>query len=262
MERKRIIRFIKKYIFACISCVYIFTFGLLSVKNRAFLTEICKHFGYHPKLFEPIIPQISLSDVVSEHAFIQLREVIARDGNVSILELLVLTKLIVQYHPIRLFEIGTFDGRTTLNMAANSSSEAKIYTLDLPRKQINSTRLNLDIDDKAYIDKEQSGSRYVNTDCESKIFPLYGDSAVFDFSPFYNSIDFIFLDGSHAHDYVINDSKLALKLLRNGKGIILWHDYDGWEGVTSALNELYKQHPAFASIRRIEGTSLVCLISD
>jgi hypothetical protein len=59
----------------------------------------------------------------------------------------------------------------------------------------------------------------------------------------------------------VNDSKLALKLLKNGKGIILWHDYDGWEGVTSALNELYEHHPAFVSIRHIEGTSLVCLIS-
>ena len=43
-------------------------------------------------------------------------------------------------------------------------------------------------------------------------------------------MDFIFVDGSHSYDYVLNDSRKALSLLRGGKGIILWHDYPGWTG--------------------------------
>jgi len=31
-----------------------------------------------------------------------------------------------------IFEIGTFDGRTTRNMAANVTKDGHVYTLDLP----------------------------------------------------------------------------------------------------------------------------------
>jgi hypothetical protein len=55
---------------------------------------------------------------------------------------------------------------------------------------------------------------------------------------------------------VRNDSRIALRLLREGRGIILWHDYESWYDVTRALNELYRT-PEGADLRRIQGTSLV-----
>ncbi len=73
-------------------------------------------------------------------------------------------------------------------------------------------------------------------------------------------IEFIFIDGSHSYEYLLNDSKQVLKLLRNGKGVMLWHDYDVWEGVTRALNKLYLQDRQFKGLKHIEGTSMVCLI--
>jgi len=45
-----------------------------------------------------------------------------------------------------------------------------------------------------------------------------------------------------------------MKLLRNGKGIIIWHDY-GWNEVVQALNEFYHEDTRFANLISIAGTS-------
>jgi hypothetical protein len=61
----------------------------------------------------------------------------------------------------------------------------------------------------------------------------------------------------------MNDSQIALKLLRDGRGVILWHDYgrpQWWPGVIRALDELQKKSKPFENLVHIEGTSLVCLI--
>jgi len=205
------------------------------------------------------IPQVEISDIVSEDFTIRIREQDVVDGNISVPELSVILKLIKLHNPIKLFEIGTFDGRTTLNMAINSSPKAIVYTLDLPRDKLDSTMLPIAQDDRKYIDKEESGTRFLGKKCNRKIVQLYGDSATFDFRPYFNTIDFIFIDGSHSYGYIMNDSKLAVKLLRNGKGTILWHDYDTphWECVTRALNRLYAKNRIFKNMKHIEGTSLV-----
>jgi hypothetical protein len=170
---------------------------------------------------EPVIPKVELSKIVPENATIQVRELIPEYANVSVLELVVINKLIRLHNLGKLFEIGTFDGRTTLNMASNSLDGARLYTLDLPKDELDHTKLPLDPRDKKPIDKDISGSRYLGTDCERKIIQIYGDSATFDFSAFFNAVDFVFIDGSHSYEYVLNDSRRALKLLRNGKGVIL-----------------------------------------
>lgn len=257
---KKAIGFIKRYFYAGASCLYLFTIGLFSTRNRILIASICQHFGYS-KSVRARVPEVELSEVLSDSAPIQLHMLSHVDGNVTLLELMVITNLIRQYKPKMLFEIGTFDGRTTLNMAANCSSGSRVYTLDLPKADLSSTGLTLDSGDAAYIDKEMSGARYLGTEYEGKITQLYGDSAKFDFSQWYGSIDFIFIDGSHAYDYVLNDTKEAFKLLNNkSQKVILWHDYDGaWAGVTKALNELYFTDRKFADLRHVKGTTLAYL---
>ena len=75
-------------------------------------------------------------------------------------------------------------------------------------------------------------------------------------------MDFIFVDGSHSYEYVLNDSDKARKLLRDGRGVIVWHDYGDWDGVTKALNELYSAGGDFKGVKHISGTPLACLIVD
>lgn len=268
---KRIVEFIIRYVYAAMCCLYLFTVGFIFAKNRSLISDICTHFGFGKKPdktvveapIEAIIPQIDLSEIIPESASIQILELVTVDGNISLLETIIIAKLIKHYNPSKLFEIGTFDGRTTLNMAANCSEQAKVYTLDLPKDKLYSTKLPIVPVEKKYIDKEISRLKYLGTDCEKKVVQLYGDSATFDFSPFFNMIDFMFIDGSHSYEYVLNDSKQALKMLKNGQGLILWHDYNTpfWQGVTRALNELYETSE-FRGLKHITGTSFVCLMVE
>ncbi|MDO9464983.1 MAG: class I SAM-dependent methyltransferase [bacterium] len=220
---------------------------------------ICKHFGYDPQYDVRIIPNVKLSDLILEDVLINICKERKVDGNVSLYELIVINSLIQSYNPSKLFEIGTFNGRTTCNMSANCSPESTVYTLDLPKDRINFTKLPIVNGEKIYIKKNVIGCRYLGTDYEKKIVQLFGDSATFDFSQFFNKIDFVFVDGSHSYEYVLNDSKKAIKLLRNRLGVILWHDYGVWEGVTRVLNFLYKTDRNFKDLKHIEGTSLAYL---
>ena len=72
-------------------------------------------------------------------------------------------------------------------------------------------------------------------------------------------MDFVFVDGSHAYEYVLKDSESALKMIKPG-GVILFHDYNtSWPGVTKALNELFTSNPRFKNLRHISQTSLAIL---
>jgi len=226
------------------------------------MSYICDYFGFGQKV-KATVPRIKQSDLVSDQESIQLRQSTVADGNVATEELAFIARLAKRRNPKTIFEIGTFNGRTTLNLAANSPEDTKVYTLDLPREKLESTKLPITLGDKKFIDKDNIGSKFIGTDCERKIIQLYGDSATFDFSPYYNTIDLVFVDGSHSYEYELNDSRKALKLLRNGKGVILWHDYGSptWPGVTKALDELFLLTSDFKGLKYIEGTSLVCLIA-
>ena len=100
------------------------------------------------------------------------------------------------------------------------------------------------------------GCRFANSPYRKKIVQLWGDSATFDFSPYYQKADLVFVDGSHTYEYVHNDSKVALALLRPETGLIVWHDYDwGYGGAAKALEELSRT-PEYSGLKHIEGTCL------
>jgi len=263
---KRIIFSGIRYIYALLSCFYLFFVGFLFPKNRGLIYQICAHFGLDIKIKKvpPIIPKAKLSEVIDVQLPVQVIEIEGVYGNTSLSELSIVNLFVKMSKPNSIFEIGTFDGRTTLNLAINSPPDAKVYTIDLPKDSAISTALPVTPRDKVCIHRNVTGARYRNKDEnvfpeKDKIIQLYGDTATFDFTPYFNKMDMIFIDGAHSYEYVLNDSKIALKLLKNGKGVIIWHDYDGWDGVTKALNELRSQNPEF-NFLHIEGTRLVCLM--
>jgi predicted O-methyltransferase YrrM len=179
-----------------------------------------------------------------------------KEGAVSHLELYLLSAITQHIRARKIFEIGTFQGLTSLHMALNSEAEARIFTLDLPQASISSTAFALSESDKKYADKSQSGEKFRGLDIEYKVEQLFGDSATFDFSPFYGEMDLIFIDGSHQYQYVKKDSENALRMLKEGKGVIVWHDYARQDGVTKALNELSSRELLYW----VKGTSLVVFI--
>lgn len=156
------------------------------------------------------------------------------------------------------FEIGTFNGRTALNLAANLPPSVRVFTLDLPPERVSTTRLRLDEADVQFAQKDTIGDLLHRYELANRTTQLIGDSASFDYSPYAGAMDMVFVDGSHSYDYVINDTQQALKMLRPG-GVVVWHDYGAWAGVTKALNERHAQDPRFESIRHIRGTTLAFL---
>jgi predicted O-methyltransferase YrrM len=236
---------------------YSFTVGMLSKKGRYIHSIIGEYYGF--AFLKPRLPVITWDSIIADQP-IQLTELEEEPGNLPVNELALIAGIILREKPQGIFEIGTFDGRTTINMALNSPEDCKVFTLDLPKEMASETRFKISARHLPLIEKDVSGERFLNKTAKEfpakkKITQLLGDSGKFDFSPYYNSMDFIFIDGSHDYDYVLNDSEIAFNLLRNGKGIILWHDYRVGMEVIKAINTFRKRHTRL-NIYHIENTNL------
>lgn len=255
---RRAARFSSVYWRAAAGSAYALTAGVRHQRHRSLLTEIARHFGYDHTAREARLPRVSVDDMVPRGLALDLRELDAVDGNVTVLELVVLAAAAARLHAANIFEIGTFDGRTAVNLAANAGDDAVVYTLDLPL-QGSATALEVDAGDRKYMQPSVSGVRIHRSEFAPYVRQLYGDSARFDFSPYAGAIDLCFVDGAHSREYVLNDSQRALEMTHPGS-IILWHDYGMWPGVTQALNELREQGDAFAGLRWVEGTTLAVLV--
>lgn len=204
-----------------------------------------------------IIKRVSPIDIFPNlyEQSIVLKRAILKGGNTSYEELFLLCAFCKYIDAKEIFEIGTFDGTTTLNLGINTSEKTKIFTLDLPKAMMNQTKFTINESDMIYINKNHSGSKFKGTLVEKRITQLFGDSAAFNFSNFFGNMDFIFVDGSHEYEYVKNDSEIAFKLLGE-KGIIAWHDYQIWDGVTKYLNELALKEQLY----HVKNTCLVLFI--
>ncbi len=227
----------------------------LSRKWRRFSRKLR---GKQDKLLQQItLPSITWRQSISRRC-VKIWEHDKANGNIRISELAILN-LIAQEasDDTNIFEIGTFDGRTSLNLAFSSPETCKIYTLDLKPEM--STEHVLASGERHMVEKEVSGVRiekYRRTQkhITNKIHQLFGDSAKFDFSPYYDSCSLVFIDGSHAYNYAMSDTREALKMVKKG-GVIIWHDYGIWSGVTKALEEIESSDKM--GLVNIKGTSLV-----
>ena len=178
-------------------------------------------------------------------------------GDVNLAELSVLATAAASVSAGEIVEIGTFDGRTTLNLAANSAPHLAVFTLDLPPDT--QPKFALAPGERAFVEKPRSGRHFVQAAPQwavpaARITQLFGDSATFDFSAHHGRAGLVFVDGSHAHDYVLADTETALKLLAP-QGVVIWHDYGVWDGVTRALEEI--EASRHLGLRHVRGTSLV-----
>jgi hypothetical protein len=253
-------RFLPKYLYALGASFYLFTVGTFSRNHRFLIFLIAKHFRMRIKMEESRLPTTPLSSVIDTHVDLHLFELIGEGGNVSFLELMVIASMARRAIPLVAFEIGTFDGRTALNIAANLTPDGRVYTLDLPKTGLQETRFELVPGEIVFVDKESSGSKFAGTAYAARITQLFGDSATFDFSQYEGQMGLVFVDGSHAFEYVLQDSITALRLAAPEQSVILWHDYqEDWPGVMQVLNQLHDSGGEFSDLRRIEGTSLVML---
>lgn len=203
----------------------------------------------NPPVYIPTIPIIDLNEVLHEKCPpFSLHKVTERFEEPSLYELVVLAKIISSTNPKVVFEIGTFEGGTTCNIAVNTSDDSSIYTLDLGDGDVKN------IWDKSLdVYPHETGIRFKESQIENKITQLFGNSQKFDYSKFYGKIDLVFIDACHHYDHVKKDSENAFKMI-NSKGIIIWHDYATYApGVIKALEEIAKEK----KLQHVKDTSLV-----
>ena len=190
---------------------------------------------------------------------IRLAETAKSDGNVRLSELALLA-LAAAAAPAgsEIVEIGTFDGRTALNLAINAQPGVSIATLDLPADQ--PSALAIEASERRYVDKPAPGARLarlrravaphaarVSRSCTGIPPPSTGRRII-------GRAGLVFVDGSHAYDYAqqgFRNRAAAGAAGRRG----LWHDYGVWPGVTASARGTRSSQAARPG--HIAGTSLV-----
>jgi predicted O-methyltransferase YrrM len=167
---------------------------------------------------------VQLSELLkNDELSLTLAPVKSREHNVTAFELLSICAFVKDFNAKKVFEIGTYDGRTSRAIAMNLPEDGILYTLNLPSetKKVDLETSPVDVNLAA---KVESGERFLNKPEAQKINQVWGDSANFDFSHFYGAMDVVFIDGAHSEAYAKNDTEAALKLLKESGGLIIWHD--------------------------------------
>ena len=204
-----------------------------------------EQFEYYSALARQKIPTVRLCDVLPpemEKGHITLENFLGQWGNVSVEELCKICLIVAWLQPKAIFEFGTFNGCTTLQMAINAPADCKVFTLDIPPAE--ASHLDLGEIDQYLAQKSGAfsfniGYYFRNTPFTSKIVQLWGDSTQIDLSDYYGQMKLVFVDAGHLYQYVKSDTTNALRLLQKG-GCILWHNYNDvlYPDVTQHLYEL------------------------
>ncbi len=260
MSRPVPLRFLRRYFDYVLRAFWTTLTGPFSAAGRLRVFQGGVGLGASPHRIPPELPALSLSDVFRAVPDLQVTHANAASGNVTLVELVVLCALCRNLCPERIFEIGTFDGRTTLNFILNTPPPGSVTTLDLLPQDLAHTRFSLAAGEGEFVEKPSSGARFADRPEAARIEQVFGDSGTFDFDSYTGRFDLVFVDGSHAYEYVKKDSETALHLLKPDGGLIVWHDYAGdWPDVTNALHELRQCDPRFRGLQWIGGTSLALM---
>jgi predicted O-methyltransferase YrrM len=217
-------------------------FWFLKSEPKVFLRDWVQE-NYRFVAYRPRIQTVDLFDLYPDaRAELIPLEAHPNYWNVSLHELYLLSCLARAIQAKNIFEIGTYDGATSLQLA-RACPEATIWTIDLPAEQCQSSGFT-------------PGERFHGLPEAEHIRQLVGSSLTFDFSPYEGKQDLVFVDASHKYENVKQDSQTALRLVRPG-GVIVWDDYLTWPGVKRAIEELLPRYP----IQHLDSTKFAMLLN-
>jgi predicted O-methyltransferase YrrM len=134
------------------------------------------------------------------------------EGGSIVTDYLLLSALTKKLNKPTCFEIGTWRGESALAMAKHAN---KVVTLNLSKQELTNFGLS-----KEYVELQGYLCNKANN-----IEQLWGNTFNYDFTNHHRCYDLIFVDGDHKYKSVINDTKIAEKLMKNKKSVIVWHDY-------------------------------------
>lgn len=199
----------------------------------------------------PLVALETLAKPLPDSASISLGALAAQPANCSVSELLALAVVTRLVAPNKAVEIGTFDGRSTLAIAANLPEGGMVHTLNLPPDYLARHPEQADSVDAQLSSRVESGYRWRDSPLAGRIRQHFGDSRQFDFTTLFPA-QLFFIDGAHDTATVLSDSRNALRGIDRGHGAILWADAEHY-GVPTALAMLAKEG---LPIRLIAGTDM------
>jgi len=210
---------------------------------------------------------LSLKD--QQHLDLGLSHLEFESGNISLYETVCLCSIIKVMEPKLVMEFGTFNGRTTINIAHNLPTDGRIITVDLPiqNKTVGTiaklkTKFKLadgrtdPNDELGFVGKSKFFENHVYK-ASGRIQQVWSDTAMLDPNhiEWKDKVDLFFIDASHTYENCYNDSFIAYEIIKK-YGIIIWHDYNGWPGVTKALDQIDSKLNKVIKINQIKDTSL------
>jgi predicted O-methyltransferase YrrM len=213
----------------------------LVLKRPALLNLILKDEEVLQQEFKKVFPTLLLQEIDpfawAEAEDLKITPYAFLSGSSMATDFAFLQLLCRKYKVQTYLEIGTWRGESAANVAPYVK---EVFTLNLP----DSTLRNMG-QSSAYIDSHRFFSKNI-----PNVTHLFGDSATFDWKPFEQKCDLIFIDGDHATEAVERDTKTALGLRKSSDSILVWHDakqdaeyprYDVLLGIYKALpKELHK----------------------
>ena len=153
-----------------------------------------------------------------------------------------LTYLIKKYNIKSIFEIGTWEGATTLFLY-NQSNVKKVKTIDIyDEMEIAYNNRSHPLQPKEFYGKYIKDTNVEIQFCDSMTYK----------SKKGEQYDMVFIDGNHDYEYVKNDTELALKLKPK---IIVWHDYGG--GAIPVINYINELKSEGKKIKKYADNSLI-----
>jgi hypothetical protein len=108
----------------------------------------------------------------------------------------------------------------------NSPRDAEIYSLDLDHSAARSVEQHPADMEVTEIHLRAPKFDFTGMASEKKIILVTGNSRTFDFGPWVENINLIFVDGGHDLATLTDDTANSLRLAsKNRPSCILWHDY-------------------------------------
>lgn len=136
-------------------------------------------------------------------------------GQMSMLELSIISRMAQCMKPKRIFEFGRCDGMTTAQLAA-SNPEAHIWTLDLPTPMKRTYETS---------NSAVSHDRWASMRVSDRITEILIDSTAFvPTDDMIGTFDVVLIDGGHEWSEISADTENAMRMLKAG-GLLIWHDY-------------------------------------
>jgi predicted O-methyltransferase YrrM len=173
------------------------------------------------------------------------------DTSLAAQEIMAIAALVQLFKPRRILEIGTSDGNTALNLAANAPADATVTTIDLPAGWDGQLALKIPNTMVNVTQRSAVGRQFQGRTCAQKINQVFADSATVHWDGLPTPFDLALIDGCHHHAYVERDTANVMKHMKSG-GVVLWHDYGIVEDVSRVVDREANRVPVSA----ILGTSL------